>query len=121
MVLDCLFLFCTSVHMGVETLKEAWLMGWRVRVKCDTIDHWKEAYRDPALSCHSSHELDMKSLVWTRGAMPIKDLKERLRCPACGSRHILIFFEIPTSPRRSPLRTHIDIEDYLDDSGTGTV
>ncbi len=107
--------------MGVETLKEAWLMGWRVRVKCDTIDHWKEAYRDPALSCHSSHELDMKSLVWTRGAIPIKSLRERLRCPACGSRHILIFFEIPNEPATLAANAHIKIADYLDDTGTGTL
>jgi hypothetical protein len=29
----------------VRTLKEAWLHGWKVRVKCDTIDHRKEAHR----------------------------------------------------------------------------
>ncbi len=67
--------------MGVQTLKQAWLMGWRVRVKCDTVDHWKEAYRDPALSCHSSHELDMKSLVWTRGAMPDQGFERSATMP----------------------------------------
>jgi hypothetical protein len=106
--------------MAVETLKEAWLMGWRVRVKCNVRDHWKEQYRDPALSCHSTHELDMKSLVWTRGAIPIKELVDRLRCPACGSRHILVYFEIPNEPAAAAARKHIDIEDYALNPETGT-
>ena len=41
-------------------------MGWRVRVKCNTVKEWKAARRDLALSCHSIHELDMKSLVCGR-------------------------------------------------------
>jgi hypothetical protein len=56
--------------MSVKTLKEAWLMGWRVRVKCNTADAWKEAHRNKALSCHYTHELDMKTLVWTPGRNP---------------------------------------------------
>jgi hypothetical protein len=40
----------------------------------------------------------MKTLVWTRGALRIEDLKERLKCPACGSREILVYFEVPNEP-----------------------
>jgi hypothetical protein len=82
----------------VRTLKEAWLLGWRVRVKCDTLHHRKEVHRNPAMTCHAVHELDLKTLVRTRGALPINQLKERLKCPACESREILVFFEVLNEP-----------------------
>ena len=103
--------------MAVHTLKEAWLLGWRVRVKCDTIDHRKEAHRNPALSCHSSHELDMKTLVFTRGALPISQLKERLKCPSCGSREILVFFEVPNEPAAVAAKIKTDEDDLRDEYG----
>jgi hypothetical protein len=53
--------------MAAYTLKEAWQLGWRLRVKCNTVDGRKEAHRNKGLDCHSVHELDMKTLVWTRG------------------------------------------------------
>jgi hypothetical protein len=106
--------------MAVQTLKEAWLMGWRVRVKCNVRDHWKEQYRDKTLSCHSAHELDLKTLVWTRGAMPIKELADRLRCPACGSRHILVYFEIPNEPAAVAAKNKINMEDYSENPDIGT-
>jgi hypothetical protein len=82
------------------------------RVKCNTVDEWQEAHRNPPLSCHSAHELDLKSLVWTRGAVPINELKARLRCPACGGREILIYWEIPNEPaygREGSYRTSMTI------------
>jgi hypothetical protein len=33
----------------------------------------------------------------------------------------LIFFEIPNEPATLAAKAHVDIEDYLDDSGTGTL
>ena len=101
----------------VRTLKEAWLHGWKVRVKCDTIDHRKEAHRNLSLSCHSSHELDMKTLVFTRGALPVSQLKERLKCPSCGSREILVFFEVPNEPATVAARGKIDEDDWRDERG----
>lgn len=86
-------------------------------MKCNTVDGWKEAHRSPALSCHSSHELDMKTLVWTRGALPISQLKERLKCPACGSREILVFFEVPNEPATVAARGKIDEDEWRDERG----
>ena len=66
-------------------------------MKCDTKTPGK-TYRDPALSCHSWHELDMKTVVFTGGAVPINQLRQHLECPAYGSREILVFFEVPNGP-----------------------
>jgi hypothetical protein len=85
-------------------------MGWRVRVKCDARgENWRAIHRDPTVPCHSTHELDMKTLVWTRGALPIDELRQRLKCPICGSREILVYFEVPNEPatlsQRQPTAT----------------
>jgi hypothetical protein len=103
--------------MPVNTLKEAWQLGRRVRVKCNMRDHWKEAHRDPAISCHASDELDRKTLVRTRGATPIKELQDRLRSPACGSPTILVFVEVPNEPAAVGARGRIDPDDWQDESG----
>jgi hypothetical protein len=102
--------------MPVRTLKEAWQLGWSLRVKCDTIDGAKEAHRNKALGCHFVHQLDLKTLVWTRGAIPITDLQKRLRCPACGNREVLIYWEIPNEPAALAAKKRIEIEDYRNDA-----
>jgi formate dehydrogenase maturation protein FdhE len=36
-------------------------------------------------------ELDLNTLVWTRGAaFPIAGLESRLKCPLCGSRPVAV-------------------------------
>ena len=77
----------------------------------------KEAHRNLALSCHSSHALDMKTLVFTGGALPVSQLKERLKCPSCGSREILVFFEVPNEPAAVAARGRIDPDDWQDERG----
>jgi len=57
----------------------------------------------------------MKALVWTRGALPINELKDRLKCPACESRHVLVFFEVPNEPASVAAEGKIDIEDYREE------
>jgi DNA-directed RNA polymerase subunit RPC12/RpoP len=45
----------------------------------------------------------MESLVWTRGRnFPLEMLKDRLRCPRCGSRYVRVLFEpaVATKPFR---------------------
>jgi len=77
----------------VSTLGEAWDAGWRIRVRCA----WGK--RDGMKSireCVESAELDMNSLVWTRGRdMPLTHIAERLKCPRCGSRRVRVFFDPP--------------------------
>jgi hypothetical protein len=49
--------------------------------------------------CESSAELDLKSLVWTRGeAFPLDQLASRLKCPRCGNRNVQVFFDVPGKP-----------------------
>jgi hypothetical protein len=44
-------------------------------------------------------ELDLRTLVWTRGAaFPITSLETRLKCPLCGSRRVAVIFDLPKQP-----------------------
>jgi DNA-directed RNA polymerase subunit RPC12/RpoP len=48
---------------------------------------WCGSYRE---------ELDMSTLVWTRGrGFPLSRLESRLRCPMCGSRDVVLLITIP--------------------------
>jgi hypothetical protein len=43
-------------------------------------------------------ELDMETLVWTRGrGFPLSRLESRLRCPCCGSRDVVVLYQPPRS------------------------
>jgi hypothetical protein len=78
--------------MPVETLGEALSYGWRVTARCaagkqDGMHRHECVYRA---------ELDMQTLVWTRGRrFPLSRLESRLRCPMCGSRDVTLLFTIP--------------------------
>jgi hypothetical protein len=49
--------------------------------------------------CDTNVELDMVTLVWTRGEnFPLKLLPERLRCPKCGLMKVKVWFEVPNQP-----------------------
>lgn len=82
--------------MSVETLGKASDEGWRVTARCA----WGK--RDGMKSRHEClhrEELDLATLVWTRGrAFPLSSQETRLRCPRCGSRRISIFYDVPTMP-----------------------
>lgn len=70
--------------MPVESLGEALSYGWRVTAK-----------RHP--ECRRREELDMSTLVWTRGrSFPLSRLESRLRCPRCGSRDVVLLITIPS-------------------------
>jgi predicted RNA-binding Zn-ribbon protein involved in translation (DUF1610 family) len=87
--------------MRVSTLGEAWRLGWRVRVRCllaTTNGHTHQ--RRYTIECNTSAELDMKTLVWTRGdRFPLDQLAVRLKCPRCGNRNIQVMFDLPNQPR----------------------
>ena len=82
--------------MAVETLGDAYSLGWQVTVRC-------AAGRQEAMhrhrECVHSARLDMETLVWTRGrAFPLSKLSSRLRCPRCGSRHVVLLYHAPATP-----------------------
>ena len=70
--------------MAVETLGEALSYGWRVTARCA---HGRRDGMKSIKECVYRAELDMETLVWTRGrSFPLSRLETRLRCPMCGSR-----------------------------------
>ena len=80
--------------MSIETLGEANQHGWRVRVR------YAWGPRDGmkwVRECVHGTELDLQTLVWTRGAgFPLARLESRLKCPRCGSRRVVLLFEPPS-------------------------
>lgn len=95
---------------------EAWRLGWRVRVRWSVFGpHHKRGWRDHVL-CDYSAELDMLTLLWTRGNIPLDNLRLRLRCPKCGNDKIGVYFEIPNNPVAVAARGKLDFEDFRDES-----
>ena len=79
--------------MPVETLGEAHSYGWRVTARC-AAGKQDGMKRHP--ECRYRAELDMETLVWTRGRrFPLSRLESRLRCPMCGSRDVTLLFTVP--------------------------
>ena len=88
--------------MSVETLGEAWQLGWRVTARCD---FGKKDAMKSIRECVYSAELDMRTLVWTRGlAFPLCDLASRLKCPHCGSRRVRLVYSVPKQPMAQQAR-----------------
>ena len=85
--------------MSIETLAEAHTAGWRLTVRCawgprDGMKRVRE--------CIHSAELDLETLVWTRGRdFPLARLESRMKCPRCGSRRVRLVFSVPTQPNRA--------------------
>ncbi len=51
-------------------------------------------------ACIYSYDLDLSTLVWTRGApFPLCDLASRLKCPRCGSWWVALVFHMPKEPQ----------------------
>ena len=47
--------------------------------------------------CHYTRELDLETLVWTRGPnFPLSSLDGRLMCPRCKSRRVAVLYQPPT-------------------------
>lgn len=88
----------------VGTIGEAWQLGWRVAARC------AQGKRDGMQSireCTCSYDLDMSTLVWTRGKnFPLDLLASRLKCPRCGSRSIALLFHTPTDPLAARAEYH---------------
>jgi hypothetical protein len=83
--------------MAIETLGEALDLGWRLTARCA----WgKREAMKTVRACIQTYELDLATLVWTRGrAFPLSSLEARLRCPRCGSRRVVVLFQPPPASR----------------------
>jgi hypothetical protein len=89
--------------MAVETLGEAHSYGWRVTARCAA---GKQDGMKRHRECVYRAELDMETLVWTRGrAFPLSWLQTCLRCPLCGSRQVTLTFVVPGERQAGTMRT----------------
>ena len=80
----------------VETLGDARNAGWKITARCA----WgkREAMKS-IRECTYRRDLDLETLIWTRGAaFPLSLLSERLKCPRCGSRRVALLFDLPRDP-----------------------
>ena len=60
--------------MAMETLGEAFSLGWRVTAKCG---QGKHLGMKQIRECQKRYELDMETLVWTRGPnFPLRAYKK---------------------------------------------
>jgi len=79
--------------MAVETLGEAFSLSWRLTVRCA---HGPHDGMKRKRECVAGAKLDLETLMWTRGRnFPISRLESRMKCPSCGSRQVMIMFDIP--------------------------
>jgi hypothetical protein len=83
--------------MVVETLGDAFAAGWRTTARCA----WgKREGMKTRRECHYTRELDLETLVRTRGPnFPLSSLDGRLMCPRCRSRRVIVMFQPPTASR----------------------
>lgn len=82
--------------MQIETLGDAWTHSVRVWMACG----WgpmTQGYQR-GRECHYRCDLSMETLVCTRGRdFPMARLRERLRCPRCGSREVRVVWQLPSN------------------------
>jgi hypothetical protein len=80
----------------IETLADARAAGVKITARCA----WgpREGMKR-IRECKESVRLDLDSLIWTRGAIfPVSMLESRLKCPRCGSRRVVLLFDLPGGP-----------------------
>ncbi|VTZ60825.1 conserved hypothetical protein [Sinorhizobium medicae] len=88
-----LLLFLHYLVVMVETIGEAFSLGWQLKARCAFGN--REGMKS-VRQCTWSYDLDMLTLVATRGRdFPLAMLASRLRCPRCGSRRIAVVFMPP--------------------------
>ncbi|MCZ7500708.1 hypothetical protein [Agrobacterium sp. ST15.13.015] len=77
----------------VETIGEAFNADWQLFARC--VDG-RVDLGHAALKCEWRYDLDMMTLVATRGRdFPLASIAGRLRCPRCGNRRISVTFVLP--------------------------
>ena len=81
---------------GGRDVGEALAYGWRITARC-AWGKQREGLQSKK-ECVYGAELDLATLVWTRGrAFPLSLLASRLRCPQCGSRQVALIYSTPTN------------------------
>ncbi|MGD9766604.1 MAG: hypothetical protein AB7U62_03090 [Pseudolabrys sp.] len=81
--------------MTVETLGEAWKLGWTCSAHCLWFSPTKGGQR-MAPRCDKHFKLDMLTLVITRGRLfPLARMQDVMRCPRCGNMPMRVFFSPP--------------------------
>jgi hypothetical protein len=64
------------------------------------LKRYANGYRQETRSmrrCVYRKQLDLETLVCTRGPNPLGRLEGRLMCPACGNRRVTVVFEPPSN------------------------
>ena len=83
----------------IVTLGQAYEAGWTVEARCS---HGKMRGMKSSPECLERAELDLETLVWTRGeGFPLQDLWSRLKCPHCWSRRVRVLFNRHAGVKRS--------------------
>jgi hypothetical protein len=86
----------------VASLGEAFDLGWKAVAKCDG---WTRIGGRVHSNCGNRYQLDMQTLVWTRGrTLALECLHKRLKCPKCGERKVTVLFEPPANPTHAAAR-----------------
>ena len=76
----------------VDTLGEAFDEGWRLTVRCARSREGLKA-KTP---CIGRREMALATMIWTHGRnCPVTWLLGRLRCPKCGSTHVMLMWVTP--------------------------
>ena len=79
--------------MNIETLGDAQRAGWKAAAQCLGRD---ARIKKGSRPCPQKIEFDMPTLIWTRGKdFPLAMLAERLKCPSCNCRRMLVYFSKP--------------------------
>ena len=65
--------------------------------------------------CHYTRELNLETLVWTRGPnFPLSSLHGRLMCPRCRSRRVVVMFQPPTVIRpENPMHDWVSLDSSM--------
>lgn len=92
--------------MAVTTLREAYRLGWKAKAHCIWRGpHYKPGHRNTVVMCDTARDLDMMTLIWTRGeAFPLEGLPSWLKCPSCGRRGVRVLWTIPNQPKAATQR-----------------
>ncbi|OJY41089.1 MAG: hypothetical protein BGP08_04565 [Rhizobiales bacterium 64-17] len=92
----------------IETLGEAWKLGWKCSAHCLWFGPSKRGTRMLPY-CDEHFQLDMLTLVLTRGhRFPIARMNEVLRCPKCGFMRMRVFFAPPPVHRPEAIAINDD-------------
>jgi hypothetical protein len=79
----------------ISTIGEAYDHGWKVTVRCA----WgRREGMKTIRDCPDYVELDLRTLIWTRGRdFPLDLLGSRMKCMRCGSRRVRVLFHPPAT------------------------